>query len=53
MPRPPSIAHAVMILLPAFVVLPLVGRFSGVDYDVIADTLVKNAPTRISLIPIL
>jgi hypothetical protein len=24
-----------MILLPAFVVLPLVGRFSGVDYDVI------------------
>ncbi len=37
-PRPPSIAHAVMILLPAFVILPLIGRFSGVDYDVIADT---------------
>jgi membrane protease YdiL (CAAX protease family) len=37
-PRPPSIAHTVMILLPAFVILPLVGRFSGVDYDVIADT---------------
>lgn len=37
-PRPPSLARAVKILLPAFVVLPLVGRFSGVDYDVIADT---------------
>ena len=37
-PRPPSLARAVMIVLPAFVILPLVGRFSGVEYDVIADT---------------
>jgi hypothetical protein len=41
---PPSIAKpltiplAVAILLPTMVILPLVGRLSGVDYDVIADT---------------
>ncbi len=35
--RPPAIAHALLILLPAFLILPLIGRFSGVDYDVIAD----------------
>lgn len=37
-PRYPSLARAIRILLPAFFILPLVGRFSGVDYDVIADT---------------
>ena len=33
----PSLVYALLILLPTFVVLPLVGRYSGVDYDVIAD----------------
>lgn len=34
---PRSITRAALVLLPVFFLLPLVGRFSGVDYDVIAD----------------
>lgn len=37
MPAPRTIRKAVRMLLPTVFILPLVGKFSGVDYDVIAD----------------
>jgi membrane protease YdiL (CAAX protease family) len=37
MPAPRTIRKAVRMLLPTVFILPLVGRFSGVDYDAIAD----------------
>lgn len=37
-PLAPSTTRATVMLLPLFFLLPLIGRFSGVDYDVIGDT---------------
>lgn len=36
-PWPRSLRRAVLMLLPALLIFPFVGRFTGVDYDVIAD----------------